>query len=118
MSVSMLFGETELSIAINTLDYETNTGFDISTNTDLIFMLKSAQTAADVDAEYSIVAGADLSYSSNVITAKINDWGSLVVATEYYIGVGFKLSGDANYREIPLTKATQTIVFKQDTVRA
>jgi lipid-binding SYLF domain-containing protein len=117
MSLSMLYGETTLPISISTSTYETSTGFDISTFTAMIFMLKSSQTLDDVDAEYSITDGADLTYSSNVLTAKINDWSGLSVGVPYYIGIGFKIGADTVYREIPLTTASQTIIFTQDTIR-
>lgn len=117
MSLKMLFGEVNLEITINTATYETNTGFDISTNTGLIFMLKENPLDADVDADYSITEGADLSYSANVITAKINDWSGLSVDKTYSIGVGFTLAGDSNYREIPLASPNDVIQFNQDVIR-
>ena len=117
MSLSMLYGESSLPITINTSSYETSTGFDISSNTGLIFVLKSNPTMPDDDAEYLINEGSDLSYSSNIITAKINDWSQIAVGTSYYIGVGFKLSGDTVFREIPLDSNGQTISFSQDVIR-
>lgn len=114
----MLFGETELTITMDTSAYETATGFDISTNTDLIFMLKADRLDADIDACYSVTAGADLSFASNVLTAKINDWSGLTVGPAFYMGWGFKLSGDANYREIPIDDDDESsLVFTQDTIR-
>jgi hypothetical protein len=117
MSLKMLYGETTLSITINTSTYETNTGFDISTNIGLAFMLKSNPLEEDLSAEYSITEGANLSFASNVITAKINDWSSLVVNEAYSIGVGFKLPGDSLYREIPLATGEDKITFFQDVIR-
>jgi hypothetical protein len=116
MSLSMIFGETELDISINTSTYETDTGFDISTNTDLIFILKSDPSVGDVSAEYSVTKGADLSFASNTMTAKINDWTSLSIGIIYYIGFGFKLAGDTEYREIPLANGQQTIQFVQNVI--
>ena len=78
-------------------------------------MLKSDKLAADVDAEYSITEGADLSVAGNIITARINDFSSISVGPTYFIGLGIQFSGDTIYREIPL--GTGDIIFTQDIIR-
>lgn len=118
MALELLYGATTIGITYNTTTYESTTGVSISANTDLIFILKADPLATDVAADYTVTKGTDLTYGSSIITAKITDWSGLDVSKTYYVGVGFKLSGDTLYREIPLTEATRTINFLQDVIRA
>jgi|DEB0MinimDraft_6_1074348.scaffolds.fasta_scaffold05831_4 hypothetical protein len=115
MPLSLTYGRTKKDISIDVSNFLSVNSLDIADRTALIFMLKSDKLAADVDAEYNITEGADLSVSGNVITARINDFSSISVGPTYFIGLGIQFAGDTQYREIPL--GTGDIIFTQDVIR-
>lgn len=115
--LNMLYGEPNLGISLDVSSYMTATGLSIGDRTDVAFMLKSSPTALDADAEYSIVEGANLVVSGNVITAKISDWTDIVAGTIYYPAFGIKMTGEDDYREMPLKAISREIKFRQDVMR-
>jgi lipocalin len=117
MPVGMLFGETQIKINFDLSSYLTAWGEVIGDRTDVIFMLKSAKTLADVDAEYSVVEGSDLVVNGNTLEITIGDFSGLVAGTRYFFGVGVKFAGDITYRELRFTPATDSIIFTADVIR-
>lgn len=116
MPLSLTYGRTKKNISIDVSNFITVNGLNIEDRTDLIFMLKSNKLAADVDAEYSITEGSDLSVAGNLITARINDFSLISVDLTYFIGLGIKFPGDTIYREIPL--GINSMIFTQDIIRS
>jgi len=117
MSLSMLYGETEIGISVDITPYLTKVGLDIDDRVGVIFMIKSNASADDDDAEYSVEEGTFLTVDGNTITAKISEYANLVVGTQYFIGFGIKFAGDTKYREMPLVPSKRDIKFRQDVIR-
>ena len=117
MPVGMLFGETQIKFKFDLTSYLTSWGEVIGDRTDVIFMLKTDKTLADVDAEYSVNEGADLVVNGNVLEVTVGDFSGLVAGTRYFFGVGMKFAGDTTYRELRFTDATDSVVFTADVIR-
>ena len=117
MPAEMRYGERSVAIVIDVSKYVRATGVDFSARTGLIFMLKSSLTLADIDAEYSTTEGTYLGVIGNEVTALIDDWSDLDIGEEYFILLGFKLSGDATYREIPMRGCAEKLLITQDGIR-
>ena len=117
MPVGMLFGETQIKFKFDLTSYLTSWSKAIGDRTAVTFMLKTAKTLADVDAEYSVVEGTDLVVNGNTLEVTVGDFTGLTAGTRYFFGVGVKFAGDTTYRELRFTDATDSVVFTADVIR-
>ena len=118
MSIGLLYGETTVGIPFDLSSYLVSIGQVMADRTGLIFMLKSDKTLADGSAAYSVTEGVALVVSGDVATAYITTYGSLLVDTPYFIGLGIKFAGDTLYREPRLSPKNSVIKFSQDVIRS
>lgn len=117
MPLNMLYGETKIKIKIDLTTYLSAVSKTIGDRSAVIFMLKSAKTLTDENAEYSVTEGDDLVVNGNVLEITVNSFTNLTAGTRYFIGVGIQFTGDTVYRELTFTSATDSIVFDPDVIR-
>lgn len=114
-----LYDEQQTPILYLLKDYLDSIDRLIVDVTEVLFVIKQLQTAADLDAIYSktlVDSEIVISTSNSSISVLISDYTGLEVGDRYFMTIGIKFAGDTQFREVP-SKKTQ-IEFRQDVIRS
>ena len=119
MSMKRKFGETKETYVFRLADYFTSVGRAVTEISTITFMLKSDRTATDETGDYLALNGPSvlIDEAEETLTVKITSFAGLEVGVKYYIGVGFKFTGDLESRELNLSPDTESVIFTQDVIR-